>query len=200
MLIKRTVLHDRKSKKVKRNKQNDGFLNLFRGETVESLKSERDKLKKQLEDEKKKRDERTKLDDERRKIEDERRKMEDEKRRSQEINKLLEDDQKQKIKEEIDELKKQIKEVKYQGKIIPKQDSYATQVVIDDNNKVFIQNSFPQNPVQPIKVEDVIIETPTKLSNKIERTQDTSVLEIATSFVLFGGFLTGVIVLLNNKN
>ena len=211
MATKTTVIHDRKSRKVKRNKKHDGGFNLFGGETVESLKSERDKLKKQLNDEKNKKEERKRSEDERTKKEDERKKKEDERKKSKEIDKLLEDEQKQKIKEEIYNLKNQIKEVKYPGSI-PKQDSKtsAVPVVIDsddffektDKNSLPPQMVFPVKPIYPtITNADIIVEAPKELSNKMERTtKDTSVFEIATSFVLFGGFLTGVIVLLNDKN
>ena len=176
MVKKRTVIHDKKSKKVSRQRKYDGFLyNLFSGETIESLKSQRDKLKKQLEDEQKKRESNKKADIEKKKLEDEIKK-------SKEIDKLLEDEQKQTIKDEIATLKRQIKDIQ-SGK-------QETRPVMRDE-KMSSSNDPNQN------IPDI---QNTKTLDKIEDGESTSVSEIASSVVLVGGFITGVVMLFNNKD
>jgi len=177
MSKKRTVIHDKKSKKVSRQRKYDGFLyNLFSGETIESLKSQRDKLKKQLEDEQKKRESNKKADIEKKKLEDEIKK-------SKEIDKLLEDEQKQTIKDEIATLKRQIKDIQ-SGK-------QETRPVIMRDEKMALSNDPNQN------IPDI---QNTKTLGKIEDGESTSVSEIASSVVLVGGFITGVVMLFNNKD
>jgi chromosome segregation ATPase len=176
MVKKRTVIHDRKSKKVSRQRKYDGFLdNLFGGETIESLKSQRDKLKKQLEDEKMKRESKKKADIEKKKLEDET-------KRSKEIDKLLEDEQKQQIKNEIATLKRQIKDIQ--------SGTQETRPTLRDE-KMALSNDPNQN------IPDI---QNTKTLDKIEDDESTTVSEIAASVVLVGGFITGVVMLFNNKD
>jgi alanyl-tRNA synthetase len=211
MVKKRTVIHDRKSKKVTERKH-DGFVNLFGGETIESLKAQRDKLIKQLENEKKKKE-----------SNDKKQKLENETKKSKEIDKLLEDEQKQKIKDEINNLKKKIKDINYPEK----QEIIAKPVVIDsedfpnktDRSSLPLQVASPIYPnIKNTSVENIIennndpniqnIPVPniirnnndikSKSSNKVDRrSESTSFIEMTTSFVLVGGFLTGVVMLLN---
>ena len=176
MVKKRTVIHDRKSKKVSRQRKYDGFLdNLFGGETIESLKSQRDKLKKQLEDEKMKRESKKKADIEKKKLEDET-------KRSKEIDNLLEDEQKQQIKNEIATLKRQIKDIQ-SGK-------QETRPTLRDEKMAF--SNDPNQNIPDIQN--------TKTLDKIEDDESTTVSEIAASVVLVGGFITGVVMLFNNKD